>query len=220
MKKAIKKRKLGRPAAADLQAHREAILNAATDVFLESGFTKASTAEIARRAGASKGTLYSLYPSKSTLYAALLERRVTVAVAPLVQDRLSEEAPIRETLVRFGLGILRFVTSDEAQRLYRLIVAETGEFPELGAALWENGPGRGLEMLEKYLDLLVANSKLDIPDTKRAAHQFLGMVLGLSVLRGSLRLPNLNDSAQAEEALVQGATNTFLDAYRQAHHEC
>ncbi|MBV8884138.1 MAG: helix-turn-helix transcriptional regulator [Chroococcidiopsidaceae cyanobacterium CP_BM_RX_35] len=59
----VKKHGPGRPRDDERELRNEAILEAATAVFLEQGFARASTDEIARRAGASKQTLYSLYPS-------------------------------------------------------------------------------------------------------------------------------------------------------------
>ena len=44
----------------DRDARREAILDVASDVFLEEGYANASMSTIAARLGGSKGTLYNL----------------------------------------------------------------------------------------------------------------------------------------------------------------
>ncbi|HYG69675.1 MAG TPA: TetR/AcrR family transcriptional regulator [Anaeromyxobacteraceae bacterium] len=54
-------------------AHREAILQAATDVFARVGFKRAFVDEIARRAGVAKGTVYLHFESKETLFAAAFQ---------------------------------------------------------------------------------------------------------------------------------------------------
>lgn len=51
-----------------------ALLDAATAAFLEKGYKEATMTEIARRAGASIGSLYQFFPSKESLAGALLIR--------------------------------------------------------------------------------------------------------------------------------------------------
>jgi AcrR family transcriptional regulator len=53
-------------------ARREHILRAAREAFLELGLEGASLREIAKRAGYTPGAIYSYFPSKEDVYAALL----------------------------------------------------------------------------------------------------------------------------------------------------
>lgn len=57
--------------AARKQSYRNAILKAAEELFLEKGYSATSIDEIAARAGITKPTLYSYYPSKLALYTGL-----------------------------------------------------------------------------------------------------------------------------------------------------
>ena len=50
------------------EAKREAILEAASKVFMEAGFEGASMAEISKVTGGSKDTLYSYFKSKEELF--------------------------------------------------------------------------------------------------------------------------------------------------------
>lgn len=52
---------------------REAILDAALEVFASEGFKGAATSEIARRAGVPKSVLYYYFPTKKQLYAEAFE---------------------------------------------------------------------------------------------------------------------------------------------------
>jgi len=58
---------MARTRATDFEDKRRAILDKAAAVFAEMGLERASMAEVARRAGASKALLYHYYPSKSVL---------------------------------------------------------------------------------------------------------------------------------------------------------
>ncbi len=211
-----KRRGAGRPPASALEDHKEAILEAATQTFLEHGFSDASIAEIARRAGASKTTLYSLYPSKQELYLALLKRRVDRGVLPIVADALLWSAPVEETLMRLAARILQWVSSEEAAKLYRLIVAESERFPKLGEALWESGPERGRNVLRRYFDRLVQEGVLDIADTDVAALHFQGTILGMVVVRQGLNLGSLTETDDKVRAWIEQAVKAFIRGYAPA----
>lgn len=71
----LKPRKM--PAQARSAATVEAILQAATQVLISSGFEKMSTTHIAERAGVSVGSFYQYFPNKRALLAALVQRHVS-----------------------------------------------------------------------------------------------------------------------------------------------
>ena len=56
------------------RARREQIVGAATRVFAEKGFSRATTREVAREAGVSEGTIYNYFEDKDALLMAILER--------------------------------------------------------------------------------------------------------------------------------------------------
>jgi AcrR family transcriptional regulator len=55
------------------EARREAIVEAVRDVFAEKGFDGTTTRELGKAAGVSEALLYTHFPSKEVLYAAMLE---------------------------------------------------------------------------------------------------------------------------------------------------
>jgi AcrR family transcriptional regulator len=57
-----------------VRARREQIVGAATRVFAEKGFRRATTREVAREAGVSEGTIYNYFEGKDALLMAILER--------------------------------------------------------------------------------------------------------------------------------------------------
>ena len=54
-------------------ARREQILRAATRVFSEKGFSRATTREVAREAGVSEGTIYNYFEDKDALLMAIMD---------------------------------------------------------------------------------------------------------------------------------------------------
>src|SRR3546814_4184076 len=65
-----------------------------------------------------------------------------------------------------------------ALALYRLIVAESARFPELGGAIYAVGAGRMLGLLADYLAWESRNGRLSVADPELAAEQFVGMLTG------------------------------------------
>ena len=55
------------------EARKEAIVEAVQDVFAEKGFEGTTTRELAKAAGVSEALLYKHFPSKESLYAAMLD---------------------------------------------------------------------------------------------------------------------------------------------------
>lgn len=56
-----------------VRARREQIVEAATRVFAQKGFSRATTREVAREAGVSEGTIYNYFEDKDALLMAILE---------------------------------------------------------------------------------------------------------------------------------------------------
>ncbi|ADW68245.1 TetR/AcrR family transcriptional regulator [Granulicella tundricola] len=210
----VKRRGSGRPPARELEAHKEAILDAATATFLEHGYSKASTAEIARRAGASKQTIYSLYPSKAELFAALMQRRSARLIDPLASQVLRDDAPVEEVLRRFAFQVVRLLLTEVSQRLHRIIISEAKSFPELVGAFWANGPGWGRETLKVYLDAQVAGGVLEVGNTRYAANQFIGSLADVIVMHSMLMLPTPLEGEKAIGDWVEMGVSAFLRAYR------
>lgn len=85
------------PAQARSVATMDAILQAATQVLLASGFENMSTTRIAERAGVSVGSFYQYFPNKRALLAMLVHRHIAEVAARVEQAcRAAEGATIRE----------------------------------------------------------------------------------------------------------------------------
>ena len=110
-----------------------AILRGAMEVFAEKGFHGATTAEVAQRAGVSKGLVFNYFRSKDELLQAVLEQRLTDAVGALA------ELPPPET----GRAMLRAVVElwpeyarahADVHRLYLSLLLQPGSSPAIERA--------------------------------------------------------------------------------------
>jgi AcrR family transcriptional regulator len=208
------KRGAGRPAAAEVAKHKEAILLAAEQVFLEKGFESATMGLIAERAGSSKGTLYALYPSKGDLFAGIVQRRIAARVSEADRERLiSLDQPIQQALESFAIDLLGWIGSEEARRWQQLVVLESGRFPELSQLFWKSGPAIGIENLTVCLKKASERGLLQVANPREAAHQFIGITVGIHYIRNGLGMDPLVRTAPAIASWVKAAVAVYLKGY-------
>ena len=116
-----------RPLRADAARNRALLLAAAADEFAEHGLS-ASVADIARRAGIGKGTVFRHFPTKDDLIAAIVLDRIQ-ALAAIGERLLDSDHP--------GAALLEFLTAAAHQRQQRDLsfLQEAGDTrPEVGKA--------------------------------------------------------------------------------------
>jgi len=206
------------------QEKRRAIIDAAQALFLDSGFGATSMDAVAERAGVSKRTVYSHFDSKESLFGSVMTTMCMmlgegapdyIAASPEAAQAgkvILGEVPdgdVRHVLHTLGCRFLSLVTQPEAIALFRVVIAESGRFPELGDEFYKNGAEPLVECLAHYLSLQVEQGNLVIDDTCYAAHRYLSMVkepIHMYILLGQGTTPT-----EAEvEAAVSSAVSAFL----------
>jgi len=103
----------GIASAADPGSSRVAILEAATEVFMEAGFSGSRVDEIARRARANKAMIYYHFGSKKGLYQAVLQRLFENVLLEIERLRQSEMPP-DEKLHALYTRVVRHFTEQRA----------------------------------------------------------------------------------------------------------
>ena len=106
------------------EQRREAILDAALEVFAQSGFHGSSIDEIAQAAGVSKALIYEHFPSKRDLHVSLLERHTQE-----IFERLAESAATSDPgEVRLRAGVDAFLEFVERRRdAFRMLFRDAVE---------------------------------------------------------------------------------------------
>jgi TetR/AcrR family transcriptional regulator, mexJK operon transcriptional repressor len=153
---------------------RRAILDIAERTFMEKGFADTSMSTIAAALGGSKTTLWSYFPSKDDLFAAVLDSKISDFQTAL-DEALIPAGGTAAALSRFGRLFLAKLLSPSSIALHRLIVAESERFPQLGAAFAARGPDRVRNRLTRYMEEEMAAGRLRRNDAQRAARQFIAL---------------------------------------------
>lgn len=144
-------------AAAPRQRRKDArpgeLMSAALDVFAERGFAATRLEEVASRAGVSKGTVYLYFESKEALFKASVETAITPALEAAEALAADTRTPPAEALRRFVFGWWQMVGSTRLAALPKLLVAESGNFPELSAWFHDNMIRRALRALAGIIEV-------------------------------------------------------------------
>jgi AcrR family transcriptional regulator len=201
-------RAIARPSSDD---RRAAMLEIARAAFLREGYAAASMAEIAAKIGGSKATLYSYFPSKKDLFAAVVEEQAQQMFAPLF-DMDEIQGDFRAALERFARRFQESVLTDDAVAFYRLVVAESARFPEVGQAAYQFGVQHGLDRLTVFFAAAMERGELRRADARVAVSQFLDLCTGELHRKRLFGVVGPHDREEAERQ-AKNAVTTFLAAY-------
>jgi AcrR family transcriptional regulator len=194
------------------ERRREKLLEAARRVFLEKGFEGATLDQVIARAGGSRATLYGQFGGKEGLFAAIIAAICDDIQAPITGGMGSDRDP-GTALRAFALRFMTRLMEPESLALYRLVIAESRRFPELGARVFAAGPERAARSLAEYLRAETRAGRLVVRDPDAAVCVFLEMIKGdlhTRALFGAGRSP----SRREIEATVTTAVRIFLSGVR------
>ncbi len=169
------------PSDRDLSAEKnEAILAGAMQEFLAHGYAGARIDRLVQAAGVSKATVYRHFPDKEALFIALIKRMACRKELFRLQNLQSYEEDPAEFLKHYALGMLENVADDpQVLTFLRIIVGESGRFPELARAFVTNIEKPSLDLLTDYL---ANHPKLNISDPEVTARAFIGTLIHFVML--------------------------------------
>jgi AcrR family transcriptional regulator len=168
---------------------------------------------IAAKLGGSKGTLYNYFKSKEELFVAVVEKKCEQIQAALNDAEIESGGDLRVTLTRFGERFLAVILSDDSVATYRLAMAESGRFPEIGRAIYESGIQVNHRRLAGLMEHARAEGQLRADsDTNVAAEQFIELCTA-EIHRRRLFSVTLRPTEREIRQNIANAVSTFLRAY-------
>ncbi len=199
--------------AAEIKKGRkfDQVLDGAREIFMRDGFEGASVDDIARAAGVSKATLYSYFSDKRLLFS---------EVARLECNRQAEQAlghidttvPVREVIYEAANCVVCFFLSDFGQQVFRICVAESYRFPELGQRFYASGPGMLKQRMGHVLADYVARGDLKIDDMDLAVSQFGELCKSDLFVQSLCGLKHEFSDVEISRVVI-GVTDMFLARY-------
>lgn len=186
-------------------ARMRELIAAAEDVFRAKGYHATTMSDIAKAAGMSKKTVYTMIPSKAELFGALLAHRHSLLKFPEPQS----DWTIHDLLTANLLALARFLLSPCQIAILRLIMAEYTHSPDLGRVFHRHRVTKAKSQLESCLVDLAMQHGCSAAQAKEMAAMLFGMAIGefhLSVLIGFRAAP----TRQALEKRVRQAVDIFV----------
>ena len=194
---------------------RQAILDAATTLFLREGYLATSMDQIAAGASVSKQTVYKQFTDKRSLFREIVTGTVAEVIDPVAEQvaGLRDCTDLAADLQGLARALLARVIQPRVMQLRRLVISEAGRFPELGRLFYDGGPGRTIDALAAAFESLAARGALRLQDPQLAAEHFNWLVMSIPVNRvmlcGDAELPGQADLDRYADA----GTRAFLAAY-------
>ena len=194
------------------ESKRQAILNAAAEIFREVGFERASMSDIRARIGGSKATLYNYFPSKEKLFFEVMYQATELELGAITATLNPEAGDLKQELLHFGQRLLPTLYSPEAIAIRRLAIAELGH-SNIGKVVFE---GSGLPMekqVAQFLRMAMKRGVLRTADPKIAAMHLLSLLESELLQRVLL---GVMDSVKPEavRGAVRRAVEVFLSGYQ------
>ncbi|MEC4814934.1 MAG: TetR/AcrR family transcriptional regulator [Scytonema sp. PMC 1069.18] len=176
-----------------LSEKAEAILTGAIQEFLVHGFAATTMDGVASAAGVSKTTVYSYFQDKESLFLALIERLIKQKYHRVFNPQKAQSMQVEASIVlrRLANGMLEVMMGDqEALGLLRIIIGESGRFPQLAQAFLRDFQKSVLKDLSQFFE---SRTELNLPDAEVAARIFMGtfmhFVMTSEVLHGKDIMP-------------------------------
>ncbi|MEG4233186.1 TetR/AcrR family transcriptional regulator [Microcoleus sp. Pol11C3] len=158
------------PDSAPASDKTEQILQGAMQEFLTHGYAGTSMDKVAKTAGVSKATVYSRFEDKEGLFVALVQGLAREKVNFIILD---EEPAVALRFV--ATTLLEQVTQEpEFLNFVRLVIAESGRFPQLAQTFVRNLAKPGIDRLTQYL---ASHPELKLPDPEATARIFIGSLV-------------------------------------------
>jgi TetR/AcrR family transcriptional regulator, mexJK operon transcriptional repressor len=194
------------------EAKRAAILDAAEELFVSSGYELTSVDAIAARATVSKRTVYDHFGDKMSLFRSVVERVDDALLAitrTAVREEITEGRDLRDALLAFMQRLTTDVVPSSTYATFRLLNARSASAPRR--------PDRPSEEPERILEerfaQLAAEGELKLSSPRRAVQHFAALTIRLVVAEIDHAPPGAVSRSEIEEILTDGV-DTFLRAYR------
>lgn len=192
-------------------ARRKAFVDTARELFFANGYAGTTMSSIAGKVGGSKTTLWTYFPSKKDLFAAVVDDIVERHGHALTID-LSIEAPVAEVLRNFGMTLMTKLTATPLLSLYRLVVGEAERFPHLAETFYNRGPRPGKARAAAWVAEKMARGEIRHGDPMLAVQQFAGLCQSGLYQFAVLGLSESRDVGRLQEE-VDAAVDTFCRAW-------
>jgi len=197
---------------------RAAVLEAATESFLQYGYQAVSVDQVAERAGVAKRTIYNLYADKETLFRATILQSIGIAEAfsAALADDVRAIADPSDELPVLAARLAESVLTTRVLPLRRLLVMESARFPDLAAEYRRRAPEAVMDALAHLFADLTSRGLLRPAPARLVAEHFAFLAMGADLDRGMFIGGDIPVASARRRA--RAGAQAFLRAYAVVPH--
>jgi AcrR family transcriptional regulator len=189
------------------EARPAEIVAAALQLFSDRGFAATRLDDVATVAGVSKGTVYLYFESKEQLFEAVVREAVTpnIARAEALVDAFEGPTP---DLLRALFGFLAEVLETPITGVMKLIVSESGNFPQLARMYAYLVLRRAFALMRRILERGVTRGEFRPLDVEATVPLVISPIVLLGVWKHSFGLHT--DLALDRRRVLEAHCETLL----------
>lgn len=195
------------------EARPDEILAAALESFAARGFAATRLADVAARAGISKGTLYLYFKNKEELFEAVVRATLLPNIERVEALAATFEGPSGRLLERLLLT-LAGVVSSQVGAIPKLVIAEAGNFPDLARFYLDEVVRRGLRLIAMILRRGIERGEFRPVDVDHTVFCVIAPMLIAALWKNSLEP---HDDAPLDAQALAGAHLDLLLRGLEAH---
>lgn len=141
------------------EARPAELMSAALDLFVERGFAATRLEDVAARAGVSKGTLYLYFSSKEDLFKEVVRGGIVPAIERAEKQFEDHRGRASELIRELLTGWWFSVGNTRLGGIPKLMIAESGNFPELAQFYYDEVISRGHRLVAAAVQLGIDNGE-------------------------------------------------------------
>ena len=169
------------------EARPEEILDAALELFTVKGFSSTRMVDVAKAAGISKGTLYLYFDSKEAIFRDVVKQRITPQideVEAMVEDFEGSQAELLKQLIN---GWWMSIACTSLSAIPKIVVAESGNFPELASYFTKNVVIRSRNLFSKVISRGMINGEFNLYESEAVARLVVAPLVQATIWMHSLK---------------------------------
>jgi len=192
----------------------QAIIESATEQFLEVGFHQLKIEQVAEITQLPITVINRNFETKEVLLTACITHFCTDLLQLMEEISLDAES-VEISLEKIAGVFVDLAFDEKGIALYRLAIAECSGVPELAELAYASGPKVGLQILQRYLETVNQLGIFNIKDTRFAADVFFSLLKGerhFQCLLGVQAVPSAEEKQQMITSVVKYYVQGFLYA--------
>ena len=191
---------------------RQAIIEAASEAFLENGYQNTSMETISSKAGVAKQTLYNYFGNKDALFIAVVDQKCDCGDNATMRSNDIKSENVEEVLKKYAQSKLADLVSSENTAMFRMMISEAIRFPNLGEMFFKAGLEKDRLLLVDFFTLQKQAGNLEVDDPEQAALFFQGALN--AYFRPKFIMTGETPSKEAIQQYIDYCIEKFLLLYR------